>query len=244
MKVAVITGSSRGIGKATAIELAKNGFSIVVNYYKNEFEAKNVVDQILNLGQNAISIKADVSNFQESKMLIDKSIDEFGKIDVLVNNAGISLTKMFQDVSEDEWKRLIAVNLGSVFNCCSDVANHMISRKKGKIINVSSILGISGASMESHYSASKAAIIGFTKSLAKELGPSGISVNCVAPGVIDTQMNDNLSKQELDILKEQTPLQRIGTPQDVANAIEFLSSEKSDFITGQVLNIDGGLSNL
>ena len=244
MKVAVITGSSRGIGKATAIELAKNGFSIVVNYYKNEFEAKNVVDQILNLGQNAISVKADVSNFQESKMLIDKSIDEFGKIDVLVNNAGISLTKMFQYVSEDEWKRLIAVNLGSVFNCCSAVANHMISRKKGKIINVSSILGISGASMESHYSASKAAIIGFTKSLAKELGPSGISVNCVAPGVIDTQMNDNLSKQELDILKEQTPLQRIGTPQDVANAIEFLSSEKSDFITGQVLSIDGGLSNL
>ena len=151
---------------------------------------------------------------------------------------------MFQDVSEYEWKKLISVNLGSVFNCCSCVADHMISRKKGKIINVSSVLGISGASMESHYSASKAAIIGFTKSLAKELGPSGICVNCVAPGLIDTKMNDNLNKYELELLKEQTPLQRIGTPQDVANAIEFLASEKSDFITGHVLNVDGGLSNL
>ena len=241
-KVAIITGSSRGIGRSTAIKLAECGFSVVVNYLKSELEAKILSQKISELNQDVLLVKADVSNFQESKYLIEKSISEFGKIDVLVNNAGVSLTKMFQDVSKKEWNYLISNNLESVFNCCSCVAEHMISRKKGKIINISSILGISGASMEAHYSASKAAIIAFTKSLAKELGPSGISVNCVAPGIINTQMNKNLNEQELEFLRQQTPLQRIGTPNDVANAIEFLASDKSDFITGQTIVVDGGFS--
>ena len=240
MKVAIVTGSSRGIGKYTAIELAKNGFSVVVNFNNSEHEANEVKNLISELNQNCISIKADVSKLNEANTLIDKSIAEFGKIDVLVNNAGISLIKMFQDVSENEWKNLFNVNVGSVFNCCSCVANHMISRKSGKIINVSSVWGIYGASMESHYSASKAAIIGFTKSLAKELGPSGISVNCVAPGVIDTDMNDNLTDDDKKMLKEQTPLGRIGSSIDVAKCISFLASNDSDFITGEVIEITGG----
>ena len=240
MKVAIVTGSSRGIGKYTAIELAKNGFSVVVNYNKSEYEANKVVNEILNLNQNCISIKADVSKFSEAKMLVDESIRRFGKIDVLVNNAGISLSKIFQDVSEDEWKNLFNVNIGSVFNCCSCIAHHMISRKSGKIINVSSVWGIYGASMESHYSASKAAVIGFTKSIAKELGPSGISVNCVAPGVIDTDMNNNLTSYDKEILKERTPLGRIGSPLDVAKCISFLASDDSNFITGEVIEVAGG----
>ncbi len=240
MKVAVVTGSSRGIGKYTAIELAKNGFSVVINYNKNEYESNLVVEEILKLNQNCLSIKADVSKFNEAKMLIDESIEEFGKIDVLINNAGISLNKMFQDVSENEWKNLFNVNLGSVFNCCSCVAKHMISRKSGKIINVSSIWGIYGASMESHYSASKAAIIGFTKSIAKELGPSGIFVNCVAPGVIETDMNKNLTGIEKKNLEEQTPLKRLGSAIDVAKCISFLASNDSNFITGEVIEVSGG----
>lgn len=242
MKVAIVTGSSRGIGKYTAIELTKNGFSVVVNYNKSKHEANEVVDEISKLNQSCISIKADVSNFDESEMLINKSIEEFGKVDVLVNNAGISLNKMFQYVSENEWKNLFNVNVGSVFNCCSCISHHMISRKSGKIINVSSIWGIHGASMESHYSASKAAIIGFTKSLAKELGPSGISVNCVAPGVIDTDMNNNLTNEDMENLKEKTSLRRIGSPIDVAKCISFLASDDSNFITGEVIEVTGGFS--
>ena len=240
MKVAVITGSSRGIGKYTAIELAKNGFSVVINYNKSKHESNEVVNEILKLNQSCISVKADVSKFNEAKSLVDKSIEEFGKIDVLVNNAGISLTKIFQDVSEDEWKHLFNVNIGSVFNCCSCVSNHMISRKSGKIINISSIWGIHGASMEVHYSASKAAIIGFTKSLAKELGPSGIFVNCVAPGVINTDMNNILTENDIETLKERTPLGKIGSPADIAKCISFLASDNSNFITGEVIEIAGG----
>lgn len=191
------------------------------------------------MNRESICIKADVSKFGEAKFLINESIDRFGEIDVLVNNAGISLVKLFQDVSELEWKNLFACNVGSVFNCCKAVASHMISRKDGKIINVSSIWGICGASMEAHYSASKAAIIGFTKSLSKELGPSGICVNCVAPGVIDTDMN-KFDKQTMQELKNEAPLQKIGTPADVAKSICFLASDDANFITGQVISISGG----
>lgn len=240
MKVAIVTGSSRGIGKYTAIDLARNGFSVIVNYNKNEYEANKTINEILKLNQSCISIEADVSKFNEAKMLVDRSIEEFGRVDVLVNNAGISLTKMFQDVSENEWKNLFNVNVGSVFNCCSCISHHMISKKSGKIINVSSVWGIHGASMESHYSASKASIIGFTKSLAKELGPSGISVNCVAPGVIDTDMNKNLTNDDKEILREQTPLRKIGSPIDVAKCISFLASDDSNFINGEVIEVAGG----
>jgi len=240
LKVAVITGSSRGIGRTTAIEFAKNGYSVVVNYNKSKQEAEKVVSEIRNFGQDALLFKADVSDFKEANDLINFAIKEFGKIDVLVNNAGISLQKIFQDVTESEWENLFKVNVWSVFNCCAAVANHMISRKKGKIVNVSSIWGITGASMEAHYSASKAAIIGFTKSLAKELGPSGIHVNCVAPGVIDTEMN-SFNEKIMEELKNEIPLKKIGSARNIAETILFLASEKSDFITGQTISPNGGL---
>ena len=240
MKVVVITGSSRGIGRTTAIEFAKNGYSVVVNYSKSKQEAEKVVSEIRNSGQDALLFKADVSDFKEANNLINFAIKEFGKIDVLVNNAGISLQKIFQYVTESEWENLFKVNVWSVFNCCAAVANHMISRKKGKIVNVSSIWGITGASMEAHYSASKSAIIGFTKSLAKELGPSGIHVNCVAPGVIDIEMN-NFDEKIMEELKNEIPLKKIGSARNIAETILFLASEKSDFITGQTISPNGGL---
>ena len=239
MKTAVITGSSQGIGRQIALEFAKNNYNVVINYNKSKNEAFELVEKIKKSGGNSIAVQADVSKFQEAQKLIDLSLNEFGKIDVLVNNAGISLQKIFQDVSEAEWKNLFAVNVGSVFNCCSCVLKDMISRKSGKIINISSIWGMVGASMEVHYSASKAAVIGFTKALAKELGPSGINVNCVSPGVIDTKMN-NFDQKTLDELKDETPLRKIGSALDIAKTVLFLASSDADFITGQVISPNGG----
>jgi 3-oxoacyl-[acyl-carrier protein] reductase len=239
MKTAIITGSSQGIGRQIALEFAKNGYAVVVNYNKSKNEAFELAENIKNLGGNAIAAEADVSKFEEAQKLINLSLNEFGKIDVLVNNAGISLQKIFQDVSEAEWKNLFDVNVGSVFNCCSCVLKDMIPRKSGKIINISSIWGMVGASMEVHYSASKAAVIGFTKALAKELGPSGINVNCVAPGVIDTKMN-NFDQETLAELKNETPLRKIGSALDIAKTVLFLASSDTDFITGQVISPNGG----
>lgn len=239
MKTAIITGSSQGIGRQIALEFAKNGYAVVVNYNKSKNEAFELAENIKNLGGNAIAAEADVSKFEETQKLINLSLNEFGKIDVLVNNAGISLQKIFQDVSEAEWKNLFDVNVGSVFNCCSCVLKDMIPRKSGKIINISSIWGMVGASMEVHYSASKAAVIGFTKALAKELGPSGINVNCVAPGVIDTKMN-NFDQETLAELKNETPLRKIGSALDIAKTVLFLASSDTDFITGQVISTNGG----
>lgn len=239
MKTAVITGSSQGIGRQIALEFAKNNYNVVINYNKSKNEALELIEKIKKLGGTSIAVQADVSKFQESQKLIDLSLNEFGKIDILVNNAGISLQKIFQDVSEAEWKNLFAVNVGSVFNCCSCVLKDMISRKSGKIINISSIWGMVGASMEVHYSASKAAVIGFTKALAKELGPSGINVNCVSPGVIDTKMN-NFDQKTLDELKDETPLRKIGSALDIAKTVLFLASSDADFITGQVISPNGG----
>ena len=239
MKTAIITGSSQGIGRQIALEFAKNGYAVVVNYNKSKNEAFELAENIKNLGGNAIAAEADVSKFEEAQKLINLSLNEFGKIDVLVNNAGISLQKIFQDVSEAEWKNLFDVNVGSVFNCCSCVLKDMIPRKSGKIINISSTWGMVGASMEVHYSASKAAVIGFTKALAKELGPSGINVNCVAPGVIDTKMN-NFDQETLAELKNETPLRKIGSALDIAKTVLFLASSDTDFITGQVISPNGG----
>ena len=239
MKTSVITGSSQGIGRQIALEFARNNYNVVINYNESKNEAFELVEKIKKSGGTSIAVQADVSKFQEAQKLIDLSLNEFGKIDVLVNNAGISLQKIFQDVSEAEWKNLFAVNVGSVFNCCSCVLKDMISRKSGKIINISSIWGMVGASMEVHYSASKAAVIGFTKALAKELGPSGINVNCVSPGVIDTKMN-NFDQETLAELKNETPLGKIGTALDIAKTVLFLASSDADFITGQVISPNGG----
>ena len=239
MKTVIVTGSSQGIGRQIALEFAKNNYNIIINYNKSKTQAFELDKKIKKLGSNSIVIKADVSKFIETQNLIDLSLKEFGKVDVLVNNAGISLQKIFQDVSESEWQNLFAVNIGSVFNCCSCVLKDMISHKSGKIINISSIWGMVGASMEVHYSASKAAIIGFTKALAKELGPSGINVNCVAPGVINTKMN-SFNKKIFNELKNETPLGRLGTTLDIAKTVLFLASSDADFITGQVISPNGG----
>lgn len=239
-KTVVITGSSRGIGAAAALEFAQLGYNVVINYNKSKEKALAILEKVRNLGCDAIAIKADVSKFSEADYLISKSLEEFGKIDILINNAGIAEQKLFTELSEKDWRRMFDVNIHGMFNCTLPVVNHMIENHKGKIINVSSVWGITGASCEVHYSASKAAVIGFTKALAKEIGPSGVQVNCVAPGVIDTEMNSSLNETEIRELIDKTPCERLGTVHDVAKTILFLSSSDSDFISGQVISTNGG----
>lgn len=239
-KTVIITGASRGIGRETALLFAKNEYNVVINYNKSEEQALLLENEINSKGKSAVAIKADVSNMNEVKAMIDETLKHFKSIDVLVNNAGIAEQKMFCDITENDWENMLKVNVTGMFNTCKCVMPFMIHKKEGKIINVSSIWGLVGASCEVHYSTSKAAIIGFTKALAKELGPSNIKVNCVAPGVINTDMNANLDMETIDILKEETPLGTIGKPIDVANAIYFLASDKSNFITGQVISPNGG----
>ena len=239
MKTVIVTGGSGDIGKQISYDFAKKEFFVIVHYYKGKQSAEKIVENIISSGGNASAFGADLSKFSESEKLYSYAIDLLGHIDVLVNNAGISIQKLFQDVSEEEWKYLFDVNVGSVFNCTKSVINHMINRKYGKIINISSIWGMVGASMEVHYSASKAAIIGFTKALAKEVGPSNICVNCIAPGVIDTKMN-NFNYETRENIKDMTPLCRIGTPSDISKTALFLSSDDSNFITGQIISPNGG----
>ena len=240
MKVALVTGASRGIGKQCAIELARTGYSVAVNYNSSYDDAVDTVKKIREHGGSAFIVKADVSDFNQVKAMVDEVNLQFGRIDILVNNAGIAEQKLFTEICPSDWDRMFAVNVTGIYNCCSAVVPPMISRKEGVIVNISSMWGISGASCESHYSATKAAVIGFTKSLAKELGPSGIRVNCVAPGVIKTEMCSAFSQETMLMLKDETPLQRLGEASDVANAVVFLSSKESSFITGQVLSVDGG----
>ncbi len=239
-KTVLITGSSRGIGKATAIAFADLGYSVVINYNNSKEEALNLLHHIREKGVKAIAVKANISSRVEAEYLIETSMEQMGHIDILVNNAGIAQQKMFTDITLDDWQKMFSTNINGMFNCTQLVIKDMINRKKGKIINISSIWGITGAACEVHYSASKAAVIGFTKALAKEMGPSGIQVNCIAPGVIDTEMNENLDEYTKNSLKEETPLGRIGLPEDIANTILFLASEKADFITGQTISPNGG----
>ncbi|GMB10993.1 MAG: 3-oxoacyl-ACP reductase FabG [Candidatus Improbicoccus devescovinae] len=239
-KTVLITGASHGIGRATAIEFAKSGFNIILNFNKSESHAKEVLKTINSIGADGIIIKADVGDLTEVENMYKKAIKNFQKIDVLINNAGISLQKNFQFVTEQEWHHLFDTNIGGMFNCTSIALQNMIPRKYGVIINISSIWGLTGASMEVHYSASKAAVIGFTKALSKELGPSNIRVNCVAPGIINTNMNKNLDKTTKKMLIYDTPLGRLGTPEDISKIIYFLS-EHADFITGQVISPNGGI---
>ena len=240
-KTVLITGASRGIGKAIAVAFAQKQYNIIINYNNSESEAISVMKEIKNMNVNVIAVKADVSDRRQVDELISKAIDNFGNIDILVNNAGIAQQILFNDISESMWDNMFDINVKGVFNCTQAVLPYMIHNKSGKIINISSMWGISGASCEVHYSAAKAAVIGFTKALAKEVGLSGINVNCIAPGFIMTDMNINCSEETLTELKNETPLNRIGTPENVADAAVFLASEAADFITGQILSVDGGL---
>ncbi len=240
MGTVIITGSARGIGAATAALFADMGYNVVVNYNTSEAEALALCGKIMANGGNAIAVQADVSRMSEAKHLFNEAKKAFGTVDVLVNNAGIAQQKLFTDITEADYDRMFDCNVKSVFNCCQCALPDMIHNKYGRIINVSSMWGVVGASCEVHYSASKAAVIGMTKALAREVAPSGITVNCIAPGVIDTPMNKGFDEETIAALKEETPVGRLGTPEDIARAIAFLADEKSGFITGQTLGIDGG----
>lgn len=239
-KTVVITGASGGIGRQTAIDFSGLGYNIVIGYNNSKNQALDLVSCLRKTNPNVIAVKADLAREHEARNLILSAAEQFTHIDVLVNNAAISTQKLFTDITKDEWDRTFDVNLGGVFVCTQETVKYMIKRKKGKIINISSIWGLTGAACEVHYSSSKAAIIGFTKALAKELGPSGIQVNCIAPGVIDTQMNKHLTEDSTKELIDATPLCRLGTPKDISKAILFLAGEDSDFITGQVISPNGG----
>lgn len=239
-KTVLITGASRGIGRATAILFAKNGYNVLINYNKSEKKAKELFDILTEEGHSVRIFKADVSKRHEVNLMVNYCIGEFGKLDVLVNNAGISTDKLFTDLTDEDWNEMMNINLNGVFYTTQKSLQYMIPEHSGKIINISSIWGIVGGSSEVHYSTSKAAIIGMTKALAKELGPSNIQVNCVAPGVIQTDMIKNVSQDILDMLRDETPLMKLGTPEDIAHCVLFLADDKSNFITGQVISPNGG----
>ncbi len=239
-KTVLVTGASRGIGRETALLFAQNGYNVIINYNQSEDSAISLLNEIKSFGIIAIAVKCDVANEREVAEMFSQIKATFGGVDVLVNNAGIAGQKLFTDITSDEWDRMFAVNVKGIFNCTKASLPYMINKKDGRIINISSMWGITGASCEVHYSASKAAVIGLTKALALEVGPSNITVNCIAPGLIDTEMNGKLDEATISELVEATPLQRIGTPKDIAEAVLFLASSSASFITGQVLNASGG----
>lgn len=239
-KTVLITGASRGIGRAAAEAFAKSGYDVAVNYNKSAEAAETLCRELEKYSIKAMPFQADVADKKAVEKMSAEIEIAMGAVSVLVNNAGIAEQALFTDITEEMWDRMFAVNVKGAYNCTQAVLPKMIHEKYGRIINISSMWGISGASCEVHYSAAKAALIGFTKALAKEVGLSGITVNCVAPGVIDTDMNGHLSPEIISELKEETPLNRIGTPRDVAETVLFLASEKASFITGQTISVDGG----
>lgn len=240
MKTVIVTGASRGIGACVAKEFAKKGYNVVVNYFQSEKKANEVASEVEKLGGHALLIKADVSDPVQVRFMIEKTLNVFGKIDVLVNNAGISISGLLIDMTDEQIQKLVYSNLVSVLTCSREVAKHMIYEQNGRIVNISSIWGIVGGSNETVYSATKAGVIGFSKALAKELGFSNITVNVVAPGFVETDMTKDLSSETKNEISTETTLQRLGTPNDIASAVMFLASDEASFITGQVLRVDGG----
>ena len=241
-KTVIVTGSSKGIGAATAILFAQSGWNVVINYNES-FESANLLCRsLVSNGYSAIIQKANVANKLEVDIMVKEALYKFGSIDVLVNNAGVAYQGLITDTDEIDFDRIIDVDLKGVFNCCKAVTPVMVNQKSGCIVNISSMWGQVGASCEVAYSAAKAGVIGLTKALAKEVGPSGITVNCIAPGVIHTPMLDCFSQEELGQLVEQTPIGRLGRGEDVAALALFLASEQAEFITGQVICADGGFA--
>lgn len=243
-KCAVITGSTRGIGKAIAIKYASLGCNIVINYRseKDEVNAYELSEEIGKLGVNTLIVKANVADFEEAKNLVEKAKEKFGKVDILVNNAGITKDNLILRMNESDFDSVINVNLKGSFNCSKAVIPIMLKQKHGKIINMASVVGVIGNPGQVNYCASKAGVIGMTKSLAKELGGKNINVNAIAPGFIDTDMTKVLSEDQKKNILSQVPLKRLGLVSDVANVAAFLASEDSDYITGQVIHVDGGMA--
>jgi len=240
-KVAVVTGASRGIGRAIALGLARRGASVVVNYNRSAEAAAEVVAAIEGAGGRAIVVQADVSDFEQAAGLIRTAVDTFERIDILVNNAGPTRDQLLMLMKEGDWDDVLRINLKSVFNCCKAAARPMVRQRQGRIINITSVSGIAGQGGQTNYAASKAGIIGFTKSLAKELGPRGITVNAVAPGFIPTDLTADLPEELKQQAIETTPLRRMGRPEEIAYAVAFLASDEASFITGEILTVDGGL---
>ncbi|MCA9961714.1 MAG: 3-oxoacyl-[acyl-carrier-protein] reductase [Anaerolineales bacterium] len=241
-KVAIVTGASRGIGRAIAEDLAANGARVVVNYHSSAEAAAEVVQSIEGNGGTAVAVQADVSNFEAAKELIKATIDTYGQVDILVNNAGTTRDMLLPMMKEDDWDIVIETNLKSVFNCCKAVLRPMMRRKQGgRIINISSVVGLVGQGGQANYAASKAGIIGFTKSLAKELGSRQITVNAIAPGFFPTALTAVLTDDMVQKAIEHTPLGRLGELPEIAYMVSFLASDKAAFITGEVIRIDGGI---
>ncbi|MBO8137400.1 MAG: 3-oxoacyl-[acyl-carrier-protein] reductase [Desulfotomaculum sp.] len=242
--VALVTGSSRGIGRAIAVALAKAGANVVVNYAGREDAARETADMIEEIGRKALVIKADVSDPEQVKAMVDKTVKELGRLDILVNNAGITRDNLLMRMKDEEWDTVVNTNLKGAFNCCRAAARPMLKARGGRIINVSSVVGLSGNPGQVNYSAAKAGLIGLTRTLAGELGSRGITVNAVAPGFITTDMTEKLPDDVKERLKERIPLGRLGTPEEIADVVTFLCSPSAGYITGQVIAVDGGMTSV
>ena len=240
-KVALVTGASRGIGRAIAIELAKNGADVVVNYAGNEAAALEVVGAIEALGRSASAVKCNVASAAEVEAMVSGAIERYGKIDILVNNAGITRDNLLMRMKEEEFDEVIDTNLKGVFNCIKAVTRPMMKQRSGRIVNISSVVGALGNPGQANYVAAKAGVIGLTKSVARELASRNITVNCVAPGFIETDMTDKLTPELKEAMLKQIPLAALGQPEQIAKVVRFLASDESSYMTGQTLHVDGGM---
>lgn len=241
-KVALITGGARGIGKKIAEKFARNGYNIVINYVSEKTDVNKLESDLSQNGKvEVLCIKCDVTDFNLCQEMVKEAVDKFGKIDVLINNAGITKDNLLMRMKEEDFDKVINVNLKGTFNMTKNVISYMMKKRSGRIVNISSVVGVSGNSGQANYAASKAGIIGFTKSVAKELASRNILANAVAPGFIETDMTDVLSESVKESIYSQIPLKKMGKPEEVANAVYFLGSDENTYITGQVLNVDGGM---
>ncbi|UJL47906.1 3-oxoacyl-[acyl-carrier-protein] reductase [Virgibacillus sp. NKC19-16] len=240
-KNALVTGASRGIGRAIAIELAKQGANVAVNYAGSEAKAKGVVEELESIGVKAFKVQADVANETNVKSMVKEVVSQFGSLDILVNNAGVNKDNLLMRMKEEEFDQVINTNLKGAFVCTKAVTRQMMRQKNGRIINVASIVGVSGNAGQANYVAAKAGVIGLTKTTAKELATRNILVNAVAPGFITTDMTDELTEEQRASMLAMIPLERLGTAEDVANVVRFLASEDANYITGQTIHIDGGM---